>query len=79
MQNAVEIYGKQVRQLPSAERLRLAALILEDLTAEQTESIEKPKPMSALQLLDEQNGGRIFKTSEEVDEYLKTERESWDN
>jgi hypothetical protein len=43
MQNATEIYGKQVRQLPSAERLRLAALILEDLTAEQTESVEKPK------------------------------------
>lgn len=44
MQNAAEIYGKQVRQMPSAERLRLATLILEDLTAEQTESIEKPKP-----------------------------------
>ena len=44
MQNAAEIYGKQVRRLPSAERLRLAAMILEDLTAEQTENAEKPKP-----------------------------------
>lgn len=44
MQNAVEIYGKQVRQMSSAERLRLAALILEDLTAEQTENDAKPKP-----------------------------------
>ncbi len=79
MQNATEIYGKQVRQLPSAERLRLAALILEDLTAEQTENIEKPQQFSALQILDEQTGGRIFKTSEEADEYLKTERESWDD
>ncbi len=44
MQNAVEIYGKQVRQMPSSERLRLATLILEDLTAEQTENGEQPKP-----------------------------------
>lgn len=79
MQNATEIYGKQVRQMPPVERLRLATLILEDLTAEQTKMSEKPKQFSALQILEQQTGGRIFKTSKEADEYLETERESWDN
>ncbi len=53
MQNAIEIYGKQVRQMPPVERLRLATLILEDLTAEQTASVEKPKQFSALQILEQ--------------------------
>ena len=35
MHNAAEIYGNQVRQMPSVERLRLATLILEELTIEQ--------------------------------------------
>ncbi len=78
MQNAIEIYGKQVRQMPPVERLRLATLILEDLTAEQTKNGETPKQFSALQILEQQTGG-IFKTSEDADEYLKAERESWDN
>lgn len=42
------------------------------------EGHEKPKQFSALQILEQPNSG-IFKTSEEVDEYLKAERESWDN
>jgi hypothetical protein len=78
MHDAAEIYGNQVRQMPSVERLRLATLILEELTIEQTEGHEKPKQFSALQILEQPNGG-IFKTSEDVDEYLKAERESWDN
>jgi hypothetical protein len=46
---------------------------------EQPENDKKPEQISALQILNEQNGGRIFKTAEEADEYLKAERESWDN
>ena len=36
MQNAKEIYTQSVKQLPPVERLRLATLILEYLTEEQT-------------------------------------------
>lgn len=46
---------------------------------EQTENEEKPEKETALKILNEQDGGRIFKTVEEADEYLKTERESWDD
>lgn len=55
MQDAVEIYGKQVRQMPPSERLRLATLILEDLTVEQTETGETAKRFSALELIEQQN------------------------
>ncbi len=75
MQNAREIYGKQIRQMPPAERLRLAALILEDLTAEQHSP--PAQIFSALQLLERHTGDHVFKTAGEADEYLKAERESW--
>lgn len=76
MSKATEVYGKQVKQLPPAERLRLAALILEDLTAEQNGT--PAQTFSALQVLEQHTSGGIFKTAEEADEYLKAERESWD-
>lgn len=78
MQNATEVYGRQVRQMPPAERLRLAALILDDLSAEQNEGGNPAKTFSALQLLERRTGGGVFKTAEEADEHLKAERESWD-
>jgi len=76
MQNAQEIYAQKVRQLPSPEKLRLAVLILSDLTEE--ENFQNRK-ISALTLLEELPEERLFQTAEEVDDYLKRERESWEN
>ena len=78
MTNTTEIYAQTIRQLPSAERLRLATLILEDLNEEQTGEAET-KTLSALEVLEKLNGQRVFDSAEKVDEYLKAERESWDN
>lgn len=41
---------------------------------------EKPKPprRSAIDILNELPGQRLFKTPEEVDKYLEEERDSWD-
>ena len=77
MQNASEIYTQSIKQLPSVERLRLATLILGDLTEEQT-SNSKNGEVSALQLLDALPEKRLFETPNEVDEYLREERESWE-
>lgn len=77
MQNATEIYRNSIKQMPSFERLRLATLILEDLTEEQTAPRETQK-LSALELLENTNGERVFQTAAEVDEHLKAERESWE-
>jgi hypothetical protein len=74
MQDAQELYTKTVSRLPSSERLRLAALILSGL-AEASPS----NGHTALALLDEMPAGRLFKTSEEADEYLRKERDSWES
>ena len=77
MRNATEIYSQSIRQMPIAERLRLATLILEDLTAEQIAAQRQSNP-SALELIENSQNKRIFQNADEVDEYLKAERESWE-
>ncbi len=77
MQNASEIYAQSVKQLSSAERLRLATLILEDLTEEQTVN-SKNSEISAFELLESLPEERLFQTPDEVDRYLREERESWE-
>lgn len=83
MNTATQIYEQTIRQLPMTEHLRLAILILADLTQEtqsgqiSEEVSHKPK-LSVQQLLKkrrEKTG--IFKTPAEADEYLNTERKSW--
>ncbi len=75
MQNAQNIYQQTIVRLPSSEKLRLATLILQDLS-EENGTVERT---SALELLDNLQNERVFDSAEEVDRHLKTERESWDN
>lgn len=75
MQDAQTIYQQNISHLPDSEKLRLATLILQDLTEENGTR----KEISALDLLENLPKERVFNSSREVDEYLKTERESWDN
>ena len=77
MQNASEIYTQSVKPLPSVERLRLATLILEDLAEEQTGNLKNGN-VSALGLLESLPNKRMFQSSGEVDEYLREERDSWE-
>ena len=73
MQKAETIYQQSILTLPSGEKLRLAAIILQNLT-----NAEKSKK-SALDLLQELPKTRVFSSSKDVDKHLKAERESWDN
>ncbi len=75
MQNAQNIYQEAVVRLPSSEKLRLATLILQDLSDES----DAGKQTSALELLENLPEQRVFDSAEVVDRYLNTERESWDN
>lgn len=77
MQNVSEIYTQSIRQLPPIERLRLATLILEDLTEEQSTNF-KNGDVSAWQLLEALPEKRLFQTTDEVDEFLREERDSWE-
>jgi len=77
MRNAQEIYNSSIRSWPYDEQLLLAALILEGVRREMPPP-EKAARQSMLDILEELPGGRIFKTSAEVDAYLREERDSWD-
>ncbi len=74
MQNAQNIYQETVVRLPNNEKLRLATLILQDLSEEN--GAEKT---SALELLHNLPQEKVFDSADAVDRHLKTERESWDN
>ena len=73
MQNVETIYQQAVLPLPSSEKLRLATIILRSLSQPQNKS------QAAFDLLQTIEKTQVFATSEEVDQHLKSERESWDN
>ncbi|MCY7376294.1 MAG: hypothetical protein LH472_10035 [Pyrinomonadaceae bacterium] len=75
MQNAQNIYRENVVRLPNNEKLRLATLILQDLSDVSDSGNKK----SALELLESLPAQRVFNSAAEVDSHLETERESWDN
>lgn len=73
MQKVETIYQQSILPLPNGEKLRLAAIILQNLTNH--EKSKKP----ALDLLRELPNTRVFSSLKDVDNHLKAERESWDN
>jgi hypothetical protein len=75
MQNAQTIYQQNISRLPNSEKIRLATLILQSLSEEDTANGK----VSALDILENLPTTRVFNSADEVDEYLKMERESWDD
>lgn len=73
MQDVQTIYRQTILPLPRSEKLRLATIILQNLSND-----EKPSA-SALDLLQSLPVERVFNSPEKVNEHLKAERESWDN
>ena len=73
MQDVQTIYQQTILPLPTSEKLRLATIILQDLSKDENASI------SALDLLQSLPDEKVFNSSEEVSDHLKAERESWDN
>lgn len=75
MQTVQEIYAMSISHLPSLERLRLAALILNELAVARPAEHQR---QSIQEMLEEMPSEGLFKTSAEVDEYLERERDSWE-
>jgi hypothetical protein len=73
MQNVRKIYQQSVLPLPNREKLQLATIILQDLSSSERSY------QSSLDLLQNLPDDRVFVSSTEVDEHMKSERESWDN
>lgn len=82
MNIATQIYEQIIRQLPADEHLRLATLILEDLSQDTqsgqlSKNVSRKLKLSARQIHEnrrEETG--IFKTSAETDEYHKADHKS---
>ena len=73
MQDVQTIYRQTILPLPKSEKLRLATIILQDL------SNDENALASALDLLQGLPDEKVFKSPDEVNEHLQAERESWDN
>ncbi len=73
MQNAQTIYQQTVLPLPNSEKLRLATIILQNLSSREI------KTQTAFDLLQNLPNIRVFSNAQEVENHLQSERESWDN
>jgi hypothetical protein len=81
MLDVKEVYDATVSRWRSREQLELASLILNGIAHKQQDQVIQANEMprrSMREILDELPGGRIFKTSEDVDGYLREERDSWE-
>jgi predicted GTPase len=74
-ENIDELYEQRIRLLPRTARLRLLERIRRELEEETATPVAK---RSALDILAEAPGHRLFKTAEEVDAFLAEERSSWE-
>ncbi len=72
--NIEQLYEQQIKLLPRGAKLRLLARIADDLA--ETEDLRQAP--SALDLLAQAPGGRVFTTASEVKTYLAQERAAWD-
>ncbi len=78
MEISQDVYNETISHWSSDEQLRLATLILEGVTKTKSSSLPQPQRVSMLDIINEMPGSRLFKTSAEVDAYLREERDSWD-
>ncbi len=76
MANVETIYRETVRPLPVDDQKRLADIIMENVGHDSRSS---KKRRSALDVLNSIRVNGIFRTTDEIDEYIRTERDSWDD
>lgn len=78
MPSVETIYRETVRPLPVEDQKRLADMILDNVESETRPPEQKRSVVDVLRSI-HANAKPAFKTSAEVDEYLRTERDSWDD
>jgi len=74
MPSVETIYQESIRPLPVSDQVRLADMILENVDVQ-----PETEKLSVLEILDAHPVKRVFKNSNEVDEWLRAERDSWDD
>lgn len=76
--NIEELYANQLRLLSTADRWRLIALLAQDLVQPVAEREEGKLTITERLARANYQGGSSFRTAEEVDAYIRAERDSWE-
>ena len=76
MPSVETIYQESIRPLPVGDQVRLADLIMKNVNVASQSPRNK---LSVLEILEAHPVKRVFEDSTEVDQWLRTERDSWDN
>lgn len=74
MPSVETIYQQTIRPLPVTDQRRLVDMILENVDAQPT-----TERRSVLDILKSRPIKRVFKNSKEVDTWLRSERDAWDD
>lgn len=75
-----ELYETQIKPLSAEERLRLLALVAQDLAQAASANEAQEEKLTITERLARANykRGALFKTTAEVDAYIREERDSWE-
>ncbi len=75
--NIEALYHAQIKPLPVPERLRLLAMMAQDL-AHLVADVAPELTIEDHLAQANYHGGTLFTTVDEVDAYIRTERDSWE-
>ena len=75
MPSVETIYQESVRPLPVSDQVRLAEIIMERAPRIANNTDKR----SVLDILESVHAKNLGRSAAEIDEYIKTERESWDD
>lgn len=76
-----ELYATHVKPLPAADRLRLLAMVAQDLVQPASEQATELEKLTITERLARSSyrSGTLFRTAEEVDAYVREERDAWES
>jgi hypothetical protein len=75
MPSVETIYQESVMPLPVSDQVRLAEMIMERAPG----ALQDPKRRSVLEIIESARASTPGRTAAEIDEYIRTERDSWDD
>ena len=75
MTSVETIYQESVMPLPVSDQMRLAEIIMERAARPQ----QNPNRRSVLEIIESARAKTPARNAAEIDEYLRTERNSWDD
>jgi len=75
MPSVETIYEETVMPLPVSDQMRLAEMIMERAPR----ASQAPKRRSAIEIIEAARAITPHRTAAEIDEYIRVERDSWDD